>query len=277
MASSGASVEPAQGEKTPAAGKPGGAPRGGVQRSAALTRVYSTLYWPYLLSTCALLFFPALGIFVATAPFDRKRKLLHRYTSWWGGHYLAWAPLAGVRVEGREKLGRGPYVFVSNHQSMVDILAVFATKLDFLWVSKIENFYAPFLGWNMALNGYIPLKRGYLPSIIRMVRTCHRKLTEGHSLFVFPEGTRSPDGEIKKFYRGAFLIAARNKVPVVPLVLEGTNHILPKHSFRINPQEVLVRILDPVDPADFDFDHRRLHDAVRERMIAEQQRLRGEV
>ncbi len=272
MATSGASIE----ETGQRAAEPAPPVRPGPQRSAAFTRFYSTLYWPYLFSTCALLFFPALGIFLTTAPFDKKRKLLHRYTCWWGGHYLAWAPLAGVRVEGRERLGKGPYVYVSNHQSMVDILAVFATKLDFLWVSKIENFRAPFLGWNMALNGYIPLKRGYLPSIMRMVRMCHQKISEGHSLFVFPEGTRSPDGEIKKFYRGAFLIAARNKVPVVPLVLEGTNHILPKHSFRINPQEVLVRILDPIDPADFDFDHRRLHDAVRDRMVAEQKRLRGQ-
>lgn len=273
MASSGASVEEARAGKAPGGAKPNGE-GAGVQRSALATRLYSALFWPYLFSTCALFFFPALGIFLATAPFDKKRKLLHRYTCWWGGHYLAWAPLAGVRVEGRERLGPGPYVFVSNHQSMVDILAVFATNLDFLWVSKIENFYAPFLGWNMALNGYIPLKRGYLPSIMRMVRMCHKKISAGHSLFVFPEGTRSPDGEIKKFYRGAFLIAARNKVPVVPLVLEGTNYVLPKHSFRINPQRVLVRILDPVDPAEFDYDHRRLHDAVRDRMVAEQQRLR---
>jgi len=261
MAGGGSSIE-----KTGSAGR---------QRSATLNLVYSMLYWPYLFLSCALLFFPALGIFLVTAPFSRKRRLLHRYTIWWGGHYLTWAPLTGVTVEGRERLGEGQYVFVSNHQSMVDILAVCATKLDFLWVSKIENFHTPFLGWSMTLNGYIPLKRGYLPSILRMVRTCHRKIAEGHSLFVFPEGTRSPDGEMKKFFRGAFLIAARNKVPVVPLVLEGTNHVLPKHSFRINPQQVLVRILDPVDPADFDFDHRRLRDAVRERMVAEQRRLRG--
>ncbi len=74
------------------------------------------------------------------------------YTSYWGAHYLAWAPFASVRVEGLEhaSLGR-PCVYVVNHQSMVDILAVFATHLPYLWVSKVENFYAPFLGWNMWL------------------------------------------------------------------------------------------------------------------------------
>src|SRR5262245_51243574 len=157
---------------------------------------------------------------------------------------------------------------------MVDILAVFATRLPFKWVSKVENFYAPFLGWNMAMNRYVALKRGHLPSILRMVRTCNRLIREGESLFVFPEGTRSPDGELRPFYRGAFRIAARNKVAVVPIVVEGTATILPKGKFRIVPRHVLVRVLAPVDPASVGYDHKRLHDVVRARMAEEQARIR---
>jgi 1-acyl-sn-glycerol-3-phosphate acyltransferase len=202
--------------------------------------------------------------------------MLHRYTCWWGGHYLAWAPLAGVRVEGRQRVPRdAACVFAANHQSMVDILAVFATRLDFLWVSKVENFYAPFLGWTMVLNRYVALKRGHLPSILRMVRTCHRRLAEGHSLFVFPEGTRSPDGELLPFYSGAFRIAARNRVPLVPIVIEGTARVLKKRSFRIVPRPCVVHILDPIDPAEVGYDHRRMHDLARQRMKDEQARLRS--
>jgi 1-acyl-sn-glycerol-3-phosphate acyltransferase len=255
----------------------------GAEQSGSATRrsplrnvLFSFLFWPYLLSTCAFLFFVALALFALTFPFDRKRRILHRFTCWWAAHYLAWAPFASVRVEGRERLGNiGPCVYVSNHQSMVDVLAVFATYRDFLWVSKIENFYAPFLGWNMALNGYIPVKRGSLPSIRRMLRRCKRKLDQGYSLFVFPEGTRSPDGTIQRFFRGAFYLANKHRVPVVPIVLEGTNQVLPKHSMTVNPGPVLVRLLDPVYPAEVDFDERRLSDLVRERMLAEQRRLRG--
>lgn len=238
--------------------------------------VYNVIYWPYLLASCALLFAPALVIFMLTLGWDRKRRVLHAYTSWWGSHYLAWAPFAGVRVEGAEHgTQAGPFIYVSNHQSMVDILAIFATKLRYRWVSKIENFYVPFLGWNMLLNGYVPLRRRHLPSIRRMLRICAARIEQGDSLFVFPEGTRSPDGTIKDFYRGAFWLAARTRVPIVPVVIEGTAVVLAKRSFKIVPCPVLVRVLEPIDPASVDFDDRRLRDLVRDRMLQEQALLRG--
>jgi 1-acyl-sn-glycerol-3-phosphate acyltransferase len=244
--------------------------------SAPVLWVYNLVYWPYLVGSCAILFVPAFVLWLVTFWWDKKLRLLGKYTCMWAAHYLAWAPLAGVTVEGRSRLPHdGACVYVSNHQSMVDILAVFATHLSFKWVSKVENFYAPFLGWNMVLNRYVALKRGNLPSIRRMLRRCNALLREGESLFVFPEGTRSPDGELQSFFRGAFRIAARNRVPIVPIVLEGTQRILPKGRFRIVPRHVLVRILDPVDPASVDYNPKRLHDEVRRRMLEEQARIRG--
>jgi 1-acyl-sn-glycerol-3-phosphate acyltransferase len=229
-----------------------------------------------MLVSCAVLFFPALLIWLATFFWDKKLRALAWYTSLWGAHYLAWAPFAGVTVEGLPRAPlETPCVYVSNHQSMVDILAVFATRIPFKWVSKVENFYAPFLGWNMVLNRYVALRRGHLPSIMRMVRRCNALLREGHSLFVFPEGTRSDDGELKPFFQGAFRIAARNRAPIVPMVVEGTGQILPKGRFVISPRHVLVRVLDPIDPASVDFNYKRLHELVRARMLDEQSRIRG--
>lgn len=255
----------------------GEAQRAEASHGRATLLLYNLLYWPYLLTSCAVLFVPALGLFLVTAPFDPKRKLLARFTSAWGAHYLARAPLAGTHVIGLEKVPLDqPCVFVANHQSMVDILAVFGTRVPMLWVSKVENFYAPFLGWNMALNRYIPLKRGRLRSIVRMVRTCLRRLAEGDHIFIFPEGTRSPDGQMISFYDGAFRIARRAGVPVVPMVIEGTGDILPKGTFRISPRPVTVKILDPIHPAEVGGDHRRLRDLVRSRMMAELAALRGQ-
>jgi len=227
---------------------------------------YNAVYWPYLLVSCAFLFFPALFLWLITS-WDPRRRWLAKYTSYWGAHYLAWAPFASVRVEGLEHASPGrPCVYVVNHQSMVDILAVFATHLPYLWVSKVENFYVPFLGWNMWLNGYVPLKRGFLPSILRMVRASLKKLDEGHSLCVFPEGTRSPDGNLIEFYRGAFWVATKRDVPIVPIVVEGTGAILQKKSMLIRPQQALVRLLPAIRPEETGFDDRKLRDLVRARM-----------
>jgi 1-acyl-sn-glycerol-3-phosphate acyltransferase len=250
--------------------------KGSVEPNAPVLLIYNLIYWPYFMASCAVLFFPALLIWLVTLPFDRRQRALTWYTTLWGAHYLAWAPLAGVTVEGRERAPEdAPCVYVSNHLSMVDILAVFATRLSFKWVSKVENFYAPFLGWNMVLNRYVPLKRGHLPSIIRMVRRCDALLRAGDSLFVFPEGTRSDDGQLKPFFRGAFRIAVRNRVPIVPVLLEGTREILPKGRLRIVPRHVRVRVLDPIDPASVDYDYKRLLDVVRARMQEEQARARS--
>lgn len=240
--------------------------------------VYNLWYWPYLFISCALLFFPALLIWALTAPFDPKRRLLAKYTSVWGAHYLASMPYASVHVRNRERGANiGPCVYVSNHQSLCDVLALFKLGYPFLWVSKIENFFAPFLGWNMWLNNYVPLRRGYLPSIMRMYRTCIRRLQEGHSLFVFPEGTRTPDGLLKGFYPGAFRIAIRNNVPIVPIVLEGTGRILPKAQRFVRPLPVWVQVLEPISPADASGDWRTLHDMVRRRMVDAHTALKAEL
>jgi 1-acyl-sn-glycerol-3-phosphate acyltransferase len=237
--------------------------------------VYNALYWPYLLSTTVLLFFPSLLLFLLTF-WQRQRRALQAFTAVWGAHYLAKAPFAGVRVERPEHAGfQGPCVYVVNHQSMVDILAVYALKAPFLWVSKIENFYVPFLGWNMWLNGYVPVRRGHLPSIRRMLRRCEARLREGSSLCVFPEGTRSTDGNLRAFYRGAFWIAARNRVPIVPILVDGTFSILAKGRFGIHPTPVLLRVLDPIFPEQAGGDDRLLRRLVFDRMQTELARLRA--
>jgi 1-acyl-sn-glycerol-3-phosphate acyltransferase len=238
--------------------------------------VFNVLYWPYLFGTCAIFFWPALVIWIATAPFDPHLRFLHRYTSWWGAHYLAWAPFAGCKVEGRERLDpKRAYVFAANHQSMVDILAVFATHLPYKWVSKKENFFVPFIGWAMMLNRYVPLRRKHLPSIMTMFRASMRWLGQGVSVFVFPEGTRSPDRKLQPFHRGAFALACRTGAPIVPVMIEGTGEILGKGSFHIAPRPVVIRVLDPIDPAEAGGDSKRLRALVHARMLEEQGRMRG--
>jgi 1-acyl-sn-glycerol-3-phosphate acyltransferase len=251
-------------------------PRVVAEHGAVTVAIYNLLYWPYLIGTSAVLFVPALLVFLLTFAWDRNLRILHRYTTWWGAHYLTRAPYVTVVVEGREHLEPGrSYVYVANHQSMVDILAVFSTGLDFKWVSKLENFFVPFVGWNMVLNRYISLRRGHKPSIVRMYRTCDAWIAAGLSVFMFPEGTRSPDGEMKEFFAGAFKIAVKNDVAIVPMVIEGTGKILPKGRFRIIPHPVTIRILPPIAASSVGGDAERLHQLTRAQMVTAQDDLRG--
>ncbi|MFO0550782.1 MAG: lysophospholipid acyltransferase family protein [Polyangiaceae bacterium] len=236
---------------------------------------FNSVFWPYLVTTTALAFFPTVGLF-ALSPIDKKRNLLRRFTEEWGAHYLERAPFAGVTVIGRERIDLSkPAVFVANHESMVDILAIMSARLPALWVSKVENFYAPVLGFNMLLNGYIPVRRGYLPSILRMVRICLDRLADGRSLIVFPEGTRSDNGQLRPFFRGAFMLAARANVPIIPIVHVGTRDVLSKGSFVVRPRRVTLKFLDPIHPELVDNDSRRLRDLTREIMVKELDALRG--
>jgi len=103
-------------------------------------------------------------------------------------------------VEGREKIRRdATYVIVSNHQSQLDILVLFRLYVHFKWVSKSEIFKIPLIGWNMVMNRYIKLRRGDKESIAQMMADSEERLAEGSSIFIFPEGSRSPDGRLKPF------------------------------------------------------------------------------
>jgi 1-acyl-sn-glycerol-3-phosphate acyltransferase len=248
------------------------------EHSPLALAAFNAVFWPYLFGTTALTLVPTLGLY-ALSVFDKKKTLLRRFTEEWGAHYLERAPGAGVTVIGREKIDASrPAIYAANHQSMCDILAIMSARLPALWVSKVENFYAPFLGLNMYLNGYIPVRRGYLPSIMKMVRLCLKKLEHGESLIVFPEGTRSDDGNLKPFFRGAFVLSCRSKAPIVPIILSGTGGttgVLRKGSMTVRPQHVVVKILDPIDPALVGYDSRKLRDLVRSVMENEIAKSRG--
>src|SRR5262249_51268254 len=122
---------------------------------------------------------------------------------------------------------------VSNHQSLLDILVLFRLFVHFKWVSKAELFRIPCIGWNMTLNRYIRLRRGNPESIAAMIRDAERTLAEGSSLMIFPDGTRSPDGHLKPFKRGAFTLALRPRVPLLPIVMQGTSHARRKRGYVV--------------------------------------------
>ena len=124
-----------------------------------------------------------------------------------------------MRIEGRERIRAGEtYVMVANHLSLLDILVLFRLFTHFKWVSKIENFRVPFIGWNMSLNRYVKLRRGDRASVVQMMKACRETLASGSSIMMFPEGTRSPDGRMRSFKTGAFELALECRRPILPIV-----------------------------------------------------------
>ncbi len=211
-------------------------------------RLVAACWFTFVAATSVLFFLIALLIRIVTHPFDRRLVLLQQFTCFWASLYTWIVPAWRIKVEGREHLPRRtPHVVVSNHQSLLDILVIFNLFFHFKFVSKVEIFKIPLIGWNMVLNRYIKLKRGDKKSIARMLKDCEQALARGDSVFIFPEGTRSPDGRIKTFKPGAFVVAQKMKAPILPIVIAGTNSALPKHSLNFHGRHhIRIRVLEPI-------------------------------
>ena len=212
-----------------------------------LLRLFSLVFWSFLVLSSALLFPVALLLWAVTRPFDHRTRALHLFTCWWASLYTWLNPWWPVEVSGRSRIPDGPCVLVANHLSLLDILVLFRLATPFTWVSKAENFRVPFVGWNMRLNRYIALKRGDRESVLRMLAQCEAALRDGTPVMMFPEGTRSHDGLLRPFKAGAFDLAQRTGLPVVPIVVRGTGDALPRRGFVLHGRhEISLTVLDPV-------------------------------
>ncbi len=215
--------------------------------------VFSALFWLFLASTSIALFPVALAIWAVTRPFDPRLRVLHQFTCFWASLYTWCNPAWRVEVLGREKIRSDEaYVMVANHLSLLDILVLFRLFTHFKWVSKIENFRVPFIGWNMRLNEYIALRRGDRASVVQMIKRSLETLEEGSSVMLFPEGTRSPNGRMRDFKTGAFEIALSARRPILPIAVEGTSRALPKRGFVLQGRHpIRVTVLDPIPHSQF--------------------------
>ncbi len=236
----------------------------------------SILVWAYIALSCIPMFFVAFAVYLLTRPFDPKGRVLHLFSCAWAQIYVLFNPMWTQHIEGRSNLPwNGKAVLVANHQSLTDILVLFGLFRPFKWVSKASIFKVPFMGWNMRLNGYVPLVRGERSSVQVMMQRCLDWLARDVPILMFPEGTRSKDGDVRRFKDGAFQLAIESGAPVIPIVIEGTADTLPKHGFIMDdPGRAYVRILEPIDPAPFGDDYQALRDHVRTRIVVELEKIR---
>ncbi|KAI3747893.1 hypothetical protein L6452_10618 [Arctium lappa] len=176
-----------------------------------------------------------------------QRNFHHFIAKIWASMTIA--PFFRLKIQGSENLPPkdSPAVYVSNHQSFLDIYTLLTLGRNFKFVSKTAIFLFPVIGWAMFMMGTIPLKRMDRKSQLQTLKRCMELVKNGGSVFFFPEGTRSRDGSLGAFKKGAFSIAAKTGVPVVPITLMGTGKIMPAGMERtLNSGMVKVVIHQPI-------------------------------
>lgn len=157
-----------------------------------------------------------------------------------------------VRIVGAENLppADAPAVYVANHQSFLDIYTLFWLNRPFKFISKTSNFLIPIIGWSMFLTGHVRLNRVGRRSQLKCLGECASLLAVGAPVLFFPEGTRSRDGELGEFKKGAFSVAAKARVPVVPVSLVGTGALMPNgREGCMFPGSVTVVVHPPLPPS----------------------------
>ncbi|MGH9329681.1 MAG: lysophospholipid acyltransferase family protein, partial [Vicinamibacterales bacterium] len=186
---------------------------------------------------------------LASSLVDRGGRFAHRCAHWWA-RLILWTTGVRVRVAGADRVREGAsYVFASNHQSIYDIPIVFASlRRELRIVAKASLGRFPFLGWHLRSAGHLLVDRerpgaGVVKRMLRLVR-------DGASVIVFPEGTRSIDGEVGRFKGGMFLLAIEAHLPVVPVTIDGSRHVMKKGRLMVCPGEVVLTVHEPIPTDD---------------------------
>ncbi|MCX6133090.1 MAG: lysophospholipid acyltransferase family protein [Ignavibacteriales bacterium] len=164
---------------------------------------------------------------------------------------------------------RRPYVVVSNHQSLADIPLISNLPWEMKWMGKKELFKIPIIGWMMSFSGDIAVDRKSARSGARAILRAQWYLDQKCSVLIFPEGTRTLDGRVRPFTDGAFHLAIRTKVPILPIVIEGSRGCIPKNSWQFGkPSDIFLKILHPIETASLGMeDVQALRDRVRAEMM----------
>ncbi len=220
---------------------------------------------------CAVAFVPVMGLSRLRHREDPTQRMPGRWMRRFGRTTSALTPVWSFSVDGTpppDILERA-YVVVSNHESTADPFLLSWLPWDMRWVAKEELFHLPLIGLMMRFGGDIPIKRGSRDSVERMMAECRRSLRAGIPVMMFPEGTRSPNGDLLPFKDGAFQLAVDAGVPILPVALAGTRNCRPKGSKWFGRARALARVLEPVDTSGMTgADVAQLRDRVRDQIRA---------
>lgn len=214
-----------------------------------MTVIVSIGIWIIIAALTISLFFVEAILTIILFPFDRQRKIIHAQCFWWANAVICFNPYWHIQASGLENIDRHKtYIVVANHQSLADIVVIYKTRMQFKWIAKESLFKLPFMGWCLYLTKHIRLSRGKFGSIKKVYREAAYWLRNDMSVLFFPEGSRSKTGNMDKFQNGAFKLAIQEKIPILPIVINGTKEAIPKGSWLFKTKvEGKLTVLPPVE------------------------------
>lgn len=204
-------------------------------------------------------------------PFDKMRKVAHAHGFLWSDLLIALNPYWNIKISGLENIDKNKtYVIVANHQSITDIILLYKTKMQFKWIANEYLFKLPIVGWGMLATKHIKLKKGKLGSIKNAYLEASDWLRNDMSIMLFPEGTRSNGYGLKEFQSGAFRLAIKEQVPILPISIKGTGNAIPRGTWLFTTKvSGGFKVLEPVDTAGAtQDDFEKIRDLVRSRIEA---------
>lgn len=208
----------------------------------------SLLYYLVVIAVALVLYVASFIALVVCYPFDRKRVVVHTLSKWITDTIFGLPPFMKREVIGIENIDpKKAYVMTLNHNSMADIITIYNLPLVFKWVSKKEVYRIPIVGRLLYAHGDIVINRASAKEAMQLVHERGKEwLAKGASVAIFPEGTRSKDGEIHNFKAGAFLLAKDAGAPILPIVLNNTNKMMRKGWLMNWRNHIIIKILPPI-------------------------------
>lgn len=211
-----------------------------------LTKTLFIIVWTVLVTF-------VLGSFVILVSFfDSKGNMSHKIARLWARSILAVSSIK-VTVKGLSNIDpAASYIYMSNHQSNYDIPVLQGyLPIQFRWLAKAELFKIPIFGRGMRGAGYISIDRSNRRAAFKSLKEAAKIIKSGVSVLIFPEGTRSLDGDIRPFKKGGFVLAVDSGVPIVPVIIHGTRAIMPKGGILIKPGNVILEIQKPISTLNY--------------------------
>jgi len=204
--------------------------------------IFDPLIWTYTI---------VLGLVsVPASLFGDKERILHGFARFWSQLIMGtiWSP---VKVTGLDKIDTTrPHVYAVNHASALDIPVLYVyLPFQFRILFKSELLAYPIIGWHLRRSGQVCINQQEPARSVAQIRSALKSLRAGMPLVIFPEGGRTPDGDIKPFMAGAFFLAIKAQVDVIPVALVGTYELLPMNTYHIKSQPLEIRVGQPISTA----------------------------